>query len=87
MRALGRSRPPWPWRVERDVELRAARERLQHDAVALGELEQRRQLLVVGIGVELEAQADVAEADRRLLVHAQRAAEVEVALGVDAARR
>ena len=71
--------------LELDVELRAARERLQHDAVALGQLEQRGELLVVGVGVELEAQADVAEADRRGLVDAQRAAEVEVALGVDLA--
>ena len=46
--------------LERDVELGPAGERLQHDAVALGELEQRGELLVVGVGVELEAQADVA---------------------------
>ena len=73
--------------LERHVELRAARERLQHDAVALGQLEQRGELLVVGVGVELEAQADVAEADRRRLLDAERAAEVEVALGVDACPR
>ena len=45
--------------LHRDVQLRAAGQRLQHDAVALRQLEERRELLVVGVGVELEAQADV----------------------------
>src|SRR5690242_5869402 len=70
---------------ERDVQLRAVVERLVDDAVALGQLEQRGELLVVGVRVQLEAQADVPEADGRLLVDAERAFEVEVALGVDAA--
>ena len=86
----------WPWqrrererlvRAEARRQRRSARERLIDDAVALGQLLQRRKLLVVGVGVELERQADLAEADRRLTIDAERAAEVEVALRAHASRR
>src|SRR3954454_24967942 len=71
------SRPSRPADPERD----AAGKRLVDDAVALGGLEQRVELLVARVGLELEAQADRGEADRRLAVDAHRAAEVEVAFG------
>src|SRR6185503_20260750 len=63
------------------AQARRAGERLEHHAVALGQLEQRGEVLLAGVGVELEAQADVLEADGRLLVDTERAAEVQVALG------
>ena len=51
-------------------------------AVALGQLHQRGHLFVRRVGVQIEAQADVAEAHRRILGHAQRAPAVDVALGM-----
>jgi hypothetical protein len=57
-------------------------ERLIDHAVALGQPEQRRDLLVAGVGVEIEAQADGGKPDRRVLAHGQRPAEVQVAFGV-----
>ena len=47
-------------------ELRRSCERLEHDAVALRELDQLRDTRGLGIGVEVEAHADRAEADGRL---------------------
>ena len=64
---------------------RRPRERLEHDAVALGQAQERGELVLARVGVELEVQPHVLEADRRLLVDAERAAEVEVALGADRA--
>src|SRR5207237_4495011 len=52
-------------------------------AVALGQLQQAGKLLLAGIDVEGELQADVAKADRRLFGHAQRAAKIEIALGAN----
>ena len=60
---------------------RRGAQRLKHDAVALGQLEQLVELLLRRVAGELERQADVAEADGRLAVDAERAAEVEIALG------
>jgi hypothetical protein len=57
------------------------------DAVAQGELEQLVELLVRGVGVQIEAQLDRLEPDRHLPVDGERAAEVEVALGVHDAVR
>src|SRR5262249_28274030 len=48
------------------------------------ELEQLIELLLRGVGLDVEAQADLREADRRGLVDAKRAAEVEIALRRDA---
>ena len=59
------------------------RERLVDDAVALGQLQQRRELLVVASVSSSNAEPDRAEADGRVAVDAERAAEVEVALGAD----
>ena len=69
-----------------DAQLRRSRERLEHDAVALGEADERGEVLLAGVRVEVEAQADRAEAHGRVAVDTERAAEVEVALGVDAGR-
>ena len=60
--------------------LRRMPERLQHDAIALGEPEQRIELVLRRVGVELEFEPDVREADRRILCDAERAAKVEIAL-------
>src|SRR5271155_5597376 len=54
---------------------------LQHDAVALGQLQQRVHPVLRLIGVEVEGEADVAEADRRRPIDAERTAEVEIAFG------
>jgi hypothetical protein len=54
---------------------------LQHYTVALGELDQLLQLLGRGVTPQVELQADLAEADWRILRDAERAAEVEVAFG------
>jgi hypothetical protein len=74
----GRRRPAMALVGEVEGERRGAGEGLVDDAVALGEPEQRRQLLVVGVGVELDLHPDLAEADRRLPVNTERAAKVEV---------
>ena len=51
---------------------------LQHDAVPLGQLQQGRQLVRAGVGLQLEAEPDVPEPDRGRPVHPERAADVEV---------
>src|SRR3954464_10232377 len=61
---------------------RRGAEGLEDHAGALGELEELVELLRLCVGVELEGEADLAEADRRVLGDAERAAEVEVALGL-----
>lgn len=53
------------------------------DAIALGELHQRGHLLVREVAVDFHREADRAEADRRILDDAERAAKVEIALGVE----
>src|SRR6185295_1365350 len=53
-------------------------QRLVDDAVALRELHQGSALLLGEVAVDVEGEADVAEADRRILGYAQRAAEVEI---------
>src|SRR3546814_8594958 len=54
---------------------------------ALGQLQQLVDALLWLLGVEIEGDADVAEANRRFLVDAQGAAKVEIALDDDAAAR
>jgi hypothetical protein len=56
---------------------------LVDDAVALRELEQCRALLFGEVAVDLEGETDIAEADRRALIHAEGALEIEIALGLD----
>src|SRR3954471_109447 len=60
-----------------DLQPGGTRERLQHHAVALGQLDELVDLLLLGIGIEVEAQPDRTEADGRLAVDAERAAEVD----------
>ena len=54
-------------------------QRLQHHAIALGQLQKRVELVLRRVGVEFELKPNVGEPDRRLLVDAERAAKVEVA--------
>src|SRR6478752_7337547 len=63
-----------------DRDVRRVHQRLVDDAVALGEAQQRRQLLIRRVGIQRELQANVPEADRGVLRDAERAAEVEVTL-------
>ena len=85
---LGRHRPESSWLTGvADTDRYTAGEGLVHDAVALRQLQQRRELFLRGGRVELEREADRAEADRRVAVDAHRPAEVEIAFGDDAARR
>src|SRR4051794_28189040 len=74
---------PAPSGRDRRAQLRRGRERLQYHAVALGQPQQRVELLGRGGRVELEAQPYRREADRCLAVDAERAAEVELSLGGD----
>src|ERR1043166_2421012 len=60
---------------------RGRAQRLQHHAVALGELDQLFSLLGRGVGFEVEMQPDFAEPDRSVLRDAERAAEVEIPRG------
>src|SRR4051795_7299674 len=71
--------------LHRHRDLRAVLDGLIDHAIALGELEQQVELVLRRISVDVEAQAYLGEADRRLLVDAERAAEIEIALGVDVA--
>src|SRR5450755_3308326 len=59
---------------------RRAGEGLIDDAIAFGQLVQRRELLLVGVHVQLEGQPNRREAHRRGAVYSQRATEVEIAL-------
>ncbi len=63
--------------------LRAVLDGLIDHAIALGELEQQVELLLRRVGFDLEAQADLGEADRRLLVDPERAAGVDLAFDID----
>src|SRR3989454_6596158 len=60
-------------------------ERLVHDAVALRQLQQLRDLLGGRSGIQLESEPDLTKADRRFLGDAERPAEVQIALGSDGA--
>ena len=59
------------------------RQRLVYDAIPFGQAQQRRHLFVRGIGVERDDEADALEADRDVLGDAERAAEVEIAFGLE----
>src|SRR5262249_34829855 len=63
------------------VDGRSAFDGLINDAVALGQLEQLIKLVLRGIGIEIEAQPDLREADRCVLGNAERTAEIKVAFG------
>src|SRR5690348_3967626 len=62
----------WSWRrssADDDLHGRPAGERLVDDAVALGQLHQGGELLLVEVVLEVEHEPDRAEAHRRLPVH------------------
>src|SRR3546814_7421851 len=73
--------------LQRGRDARRLGDGLQHHAEALGQLQQLVDALLWLLGVEIEGDADVAEANRRFLVDAQGAAKVEIALDDDAAAR
>src|SRR2546430_1179852 len=75
-RSLPRSRA-----VQLHLDRGTALERLVDDAIALGELEQRVELVRRRVGLDVEAQANRRKTDRRILGHAERAAKVEIAFG------
>ena len=60
-------------------ELGRSPERLVNDAVVLGELDEDLELVARRGGIEIEAQTNVAKADRRLAADAERAAKIEIA--------
>src|SRR5689334_12968256 len=72
--------------VESHVDRRTGLDRLIDHTVALGELEQLIELLLLDIGIDRKREPDLREADRRVLGDAKRAAEIEVALGRHGAR-
>jgi hypothetical protein len=68
-----------------DGQLGGVGEGLVDDAVALGQPDQRLELLGAGVGVQVEGQPDGPEADRGVLGHREGATEVQVAFGADRA--
>src|SRR6478672_6057639 len=78
--SLRRSHP-----LHLDIHRRALGDGLIHYAIALGELEQLVELVLRRIGFDIEAEPDLAEPDRGLLVDAERAAKIQIALGRDRA--
>ncbi len=60
-------------------------ESLVDDAVALGEADEGGELIGRGVGIEIEGEADIAEADGGVFGDAEGAAEIEVAFGADGA--
>src|SRR4051795_5500156 len=77
----------WWWSPNRNLYRRTAAERLEDDAVALGQLYELGEAVLVGVVLHIERKPDCAEADRYVLIlgHPERAAEVEVALSAHAA--
>src|SRR3954469_8842357 len=74
--------PPRSGQMSGERQSGRLRERLVDDAIALGQPQQCLQLLVGRVSVEVEAGANGREPDRRLLVDAEGAAEVQIALDV-----
>src|SRR6185503_13570448 len=54
-------------------------QRLIHDTIALGELDQARFLVIVEIALDVKAKADIAKSNLRVLGNPQGATEIEVA--------
>src|SRR5215469_17030823 len=63
--------------IEAHLDRRTAFDGLVDHAVSLGELEQLVQFLLGSVGIDVEAQANVGEPDRRVLGDAECAAEIE----------
>src|SRR3984893_13157372 len=71
--------------LHRDRNLRAVLDGLVDHAIPFGELQEQIELVLRRVGCNFEAQADFGKADRRFLVDAERAAEIEIAFGNDVA--
>ena len=63
-----------------NTELGCAGDCLQDDAVALGQTQQRGEVSLAGVGVEVEPDADRPESHRYISVDRERSAKVEFAL-------
>src|SRR6266576_6107622 len=82
----------WPRRnrrshpVHRHRNLRAVLDGLVDHAIALGKFQQEIELLLRRVGIDVETQTHFGKADRSLLVDAERAAKIQIALGGHEAR-
>src|SRR5215216_1390242 len=85
----GATSSSWSWWLSPNGNLdrHPATERLEDDAVALGQLHELGEVVLVSVVLHVERKPDCAEADRYVLTlrHPERAAEVEVTLGAHAA--
>src|SRR5690242_7617023 len=86
--AAGSAVPTWTSSpaLQLDLHRRAVADGLVDHAIALGQLEQLIELVGRRVGIDIEAQPDLREADRRVLGDAERATEIEVAFGRNDAR-
>src|SRR5438270_13587608 len=86
-RRLACARPAWSAGPARHAggDLGRVAQGLQHDAIALGQLQQAVDAILRLVRIEREGEADRAEPDRRGAIDAKRAAEIEVALGLESA--
>src|ERR1019366_3841870 len=80
--AAAAAKAPWLLARECSRESRRARERLEDDAIPLGESLERCELIRISVGAQLERQADCEETHRRVAADAESPAEVEVAFRV-----
>ena len=60
---------------------RGLAQRLIDDAIALGQADQRTQLIFGCVGVQVEVEADALKSNRRILGDTQSAAKIEIAFG------
>ena len=70
-----------------DRQFRHLFQRLQHHAVTFGQLEQRRQLFLVGVGLEGELQPDPLESDRRVTLDGECSSKIEILYSKDCLER
>src|SRR6185437_3860349 len=66
--------------VHRHRNLRAVLDGLVDHAITLGEFQQQIEFLLRRVGVDVETETNFRETNRRLLVDAERAAEIQIAL-------
>src|SRR5580698_5609804 len=69
--------------LEANLDRRSVFQCLIDDAITLGEFEQLIELVLVRVGVDIKAQANLRKANRRILGDAERAAEIEITLSRD----
>ena len=56
---------------------------MEHYAIPLGEFDQGVDLLLAGIGIEVETKTDVRKANRRLFLYAEGATCIDIAFGMN----